>query len=180
MAIGATIYTFDVQLSDVDRGIYDEVALRAARHPSETDAYLVTRVLAYLLEYEAGIVFAAGGVSSPDEPAVLVRDLTGHITKWIEVGAPDAERLHFASKLADTTAVYTHRDTDKLLAAWSGKTIHRAEAIAVRSFDPSFIAGLVERLGRRNTVSLSVTEGQLYLELNGEQFTGEVREHRVA
>ena len=51
MALTATVYNFDVQLSDVDRGVYESLAIRAARHPSETEEYLVTRVLAYCLEY---------------------------------------------------------------------------------------------------------------------------------
>ena len=180
MAIGATIHTFEVQLADVDRGVYETFSLRAARHPSETDAYMVTRVLAYCLEYEEGIDFAAGGVSSTDEPAVLARDLTGRITAWIEIGAPDAQRLHFGSKLADRTAVYTHRDPAKLLATWEGKTIHRAPEIVVRSFDPGFIDTIVASLARRNAMTVSVTEGQLYLELGGVAIHTPIHEHRLA
>lgn len=180
MAIGATIHTFEVQLADIDRGVYEEFTLRVARHPSETDAYMMTRVLAYCLEYEEGITFAEGGVSSTDEPAVLVRDLTGHITAWIEIGAPDAARLHHGSKLADRAAVYTHRDPAKLLSAWEGKTIHRAHEIVVRSFDPGFIASAVDPVARRNTVSVSVTEGQLYLTLNGTTLETMIHEQRVA
>lgn len=179
MAIGATIHTFDVQLADVDRGVYDELSLRVARHPSETDAFMVTRVLAYCLEHEEGIAFGAGGVSSTDEPAVLVRDLTGHITAWIEIGAPDAQRLHFGSKLADRAAVYTHRDPAKLLAAWDGKTIHRADHIVLRSFDSRFIDAATTHLERRNTMTVSVTEGQLYLELNGATLDTPIHEQRI-
>src|SRR5690606_19088629 len=98
-----------VQLADVDRGVYEDLTLRVARHPSEIDAFMMTRVLAYLLEYEEGIVFSEG-ISATDEPAVLVRDLTGRTVAWIEVGSPDAARLHHGSKLADRTVVYTHRD----------------------------------------------------------------------
>ncbi|MBL3700583.1 YaeQ family protein [Leucobacter luti] len=178
MALGATIHTFEIQLADVDRGVYDELQLRVARHPSETAAYMVTRVLAYCLEYEEGIAFSAG-VSSTDEPAVLVRDLTGHITAWIEIGAPDAARLHHGSKLADRTAVYTHRDAAKLLTSWEGKTIHEAENIVVRSFDPGFIDTVVAPLERRNTMTVSLTEGQLYVDLNGASLSSAVHEHRV-
>ena len=180
MAIGATIHTFDVQLADVDRGVYEELSLRAARHPSETEAFLVTRLLAYCLEYEEGIAFGAGGISSTDEPAVLVRDLTGRITAWIEVGAPDWQRLHAASKLAGRTAVYTHRDPEKLLAAWEGKGIHRAEEIVLRSFDAGFVEGVAAGLERRNAMTVSVTEGQLYLELGGVAIHTPIHERRLA
>lgn len=180
MAIGATILTFDIQLADMDRGVYEDFSLRVAQHPSETDAYLVTRVLAYCLEHVEGITFAAGGVSSGEEPAVLVRDLTGRITAWIEVGAPDAQRLHHGSKLAERTAVYTHRDPNRLLASWAGKTIHRSEQIVVRSLEARFVDAATEALARRNTMSLSVTEGQLYLELNGVHLETQVQEHEIS
>lgn len=174
MALSATIHTFDVQLADVDRGVYDELSLRVAQHPSETEAYMLTRLIAYCLEYEEGIAFGAGGISSREEPAVLVRDLTGHITSWIEVGAPDWQRLHLASKAADRTVIYTHRDPAKLLVAWQGKAIHRAELIVLHAFDPGFIADAVPHLARRNIVTLSRTEGHLYLELNGASLDTEV------
>ncbi|GAA4776053.1 YaeQ family protein [Microbacterium gilvum] len=178
MAIGAMIHTFTVQLADVDRGVYDELALRAARHPSETDAYMVTRVLAYCLEYEEGIRFGEG-ISSTDEPAVVVRDLTGAVAAWIEVGAPDAERLHYASKLGGRTRVYTHRDPVKLLASWEGKTIHRSDAIVLRSFDAGFVDAAAALIERRNALTVSVTEGHLYLELNGASLSTAVHEHAL-
>jgi uncharacterized protein YaeQ len=178
MAAGATIYTFEVQLADVDRGVYEQFTVRAARHPSETDAYMVTRVLAYCLEFEEGIAFS-DGISSADEPAVIVRDLTGRLTAWVEVGAPDAARLHFGSKLTDRTAVYTHRDPAKVMALWAGKPIHRAEAIPLYSFDDGFVDAAVTALERRNTMTLSVTERQLYLDLNGASTTSAVHEQRL-
>ncbi|MCW4466889.1 YaeQ family protein [Glutamicibacter sp. MNS18] len=179
MAIGATIQIFEVQLADVDRGVYEDLSLRVAQHASETDSYLLTRVLAYCLEYEEGIGFAAGGVSSGEEPAVLIKDLTGLVTAWIEVGAPDAQRLHYGSKLAGRAAVYTHRDPAKLLASWKGKTIHRSGHITVRSFDSGFIDSIVASLSRRNTLSVSVTEGQIYLELNGNAFETKIHDHHI-
>lgn len=180
MAAGATIHTFETQLADLDREVYESFTLRVAQHPSETPAYMLTRVLAYCLEYEEGITFSEGGVSSTDEPAVLVRDLTGRTTAWIEIGAPDASRLHSGSKLADRTAVYTHRDPAKLRRAWSGKTIHRAAEIPLRSFDPGFIDRAVAGIGRRNALAVSVTEGQLYLTLNDATLETTIHEQFVA
>ncbi|TQL41949.1 uncharacterized protein YaeQ [Homoserinimonas aerilata] len=178
MAVGAMIHTFTVQLSDMDRGVYEELTLRVARHPSETDAYMVTRLLAYCLEFEEGIAFSEG-ISSTEEPAVVVRDLTGRLLAWIEVGAPDAARLHYGSKLAERVAVYTHRDPAKVLAPLLGKQIHRADAIRLRSFEPGFVDGAVAALERRNTVTLSVTEGQLYLDMNGSSLSSSILEHAL-
>jgi len=179
MAIGAMVHTFTVQLADTDRGVYEDLSLRVARHPSETDAYMLTRVLAYCLEYTEGITFSEG-LSSTDEPAVLVRDLTGRITAWIEIGAPDAERMHYGSRLAERTVVYTHRDPAKVMTPWEGKRIHRSEAIRVYSFDPGFIDEGTRQLDRRNTMTLTVTERQLYLDLNGTTLTSAVHEHEIA
>jgi len=179
MAIGSTIHTFDVQLADMDRGVYDDFSLRVARHPSETDAYMLTRILALGLEYTEGIVFG-DGISSTDEPAVVVRDLTGQITAWIEVGAPDAERLHYGSRLAERTVVYTHRDPAKVMAPWAGKKIHRSDAIRVYSFDPGFIDAAVPLIARRNTITLTVTEQVLFLDLNGTSSTTTIHEHELS
>lgn len=179
MAIGATVYTFAMQLADVDRGVYDELTVRAARHPSETDTYLITRVLAYGLEYTDGITFT-DGISATDEPAIVVRDLTGALIAWIEIGAPDAARLHAGSLQAGRVAVYTHRDPDKVAAAWAGKRIHRADDIVVRSFDPGFVESAATHLERRTSMSLSVTENRIYLEINGATLESELHERGVS
>ncbi|UGT43142.1 YaeQ family protein [Nocardia yamanashiensis] len=180
MALSATLHHFTVHLADVDRGVYEELELRVARHPSETAEFMLTRLLAYCLEYEEGITFSDGGVSSTDEPAVLVRDLTGRVTGWIEVGAPDSDRVHRGSKLADRVAVYTHRDPVKVVAALTGKKIHRAESIPVYSFDREFIDTAVAAIDRRNTVTLSITERLLFLDVNGTGVSAAVEEHRLA
>jgi uncharacterized protein YaeQ len=178
MATGSMMHTFTVQWADMDRGVYEDFTLRVARHPSETDAYMLTRLLAYCMEYEEGIAFSEG-ISSTQEPAVLVRDPTGRVTVWIEVGAPDAERLHHGSKLADRVAVYTHRDPARLMATWSGKRIHRAQDLVVRSFDPGFIDSAVAAIERRNVLTLSLTESQLYLDLNQTTLQSTVHENRI-
>lgn len=178
MAIGSTMHTFSVHLADVDRGVYEEQSLRLARHPSETPSYLLLRVLAYALEYEEGIGVSEG-VAATDEPAVFVRDATGRLTAWIEVGAPDAGRLHAGSRAAGRVAVYTQREPGRLLQAWSGKTIHRAADIPLYSFDRDFVEDAASGLERRNTVTVSVTERQLYLDVNGRSSSSPIVEQRV-
>src|SRR5260221_7849211 len=89
MALTATIYNFETELADIDRGVYETLSLRMARQPSETVEFMLTRFLAYCLEYTEGIALTEG-VAAGNEPAVLVRDMTGRITAWIEVGMPDA------------------------------------------------------------------------------------------
>ncbi|MCH1882298.1 YaeQ family protein [Agrococcus sp. ARC_14] len=178
MASGATIHTFEVQLSDVDRGVYEQLTLKVAQHPSETVQFMTTRVLALCLEHEEGIAFG-GGISGGDEPAVLVRDRTGALVAWIEVGAPDAERVHRGSMAAERTAVYTHRDPERVAARWSGKRIHRAEDVRLVWFDAGFVDAVAEAITRRTAMSVSVTEGELYLEVNGTTLSSSIHERRA-
>lgn len=178
MALTSTIYNATIELSDVDRGVYENLDLRLAMHPSESPAYLATRLLAYCLEYTEGIEFTSG-LSNGDEPAIVVRDLTGRLTAWIEIGAPDAERLHRASKLVDHVAVYTHRDLRTLLGQLEGKKIHRAAEIPIYTFGRGFIDALAERLERRIRLSLSVTERHVYLDIDGMALETVIDEHRL-
>jgi uncharacterized protein YaeQ len=176
--IASTIYNFDIELADSDRGVYESLALRVARHPSESEEYLLTRVLAYTLEYTEGIAFSRG-LSEPDEPALSVRDLTGAIRSWIEIGAPDAARLHKASKAAPRVAVYTHKDPAQWLRNLAGERIHRAEALELYSVDHGLIAALTARLDRRMTFSLSINDRDLYLSIGADTLTGAVSRHVV-
>src|SRR5690606_11060286 len=100
MALTATLYHLHVTLSDVDRGVYEALDLRIARHPSENMRFMLTRTLAYCLSHAEGIAFSKDGIASTDLPPIAVRDPTGLLLEWIDVGSPSAERLHKASKAA--------------------------------------------------------------------------------
>jgi len=162
VALTATVFNFDIDLTDTDRGCYETLALRVAQHPSESDEYLIARVLAYCLEYAEGIAFSSG-VSSPDDPTLSVRDLTGTILLWVEIGLPDPARLHKASKAAQRVAIYTHKDPGQWLRQIAGERIHRAEAIGLFEFDRTFVAALVSRLTRRMALSLSIADGHILI-----------------
>lgn len=167
MALGSTIYNFDISLSDVDREVYEQISLRVAQHPTETDEYMLTRVLAYCLEFCEGIELAKA-LEDPSQPAVWAKNYTGDILLWVEVGMPDAEKLHRASKAARRVAIYTHRDPDMLRRNLAGKTIYRADDIPLFAFDRAFLAPLLAKLDRRMRLSLSVTEHHVYVEAGGE------------
>jgi uncharacterized protein YaeQ len=173
MALGATIYNVEVDLADHDRQIYESIELTLARHPSESEEYLVARLLAYLLEFAPGIEFSRG-VSDPDEPAIVVRDLTGVIKTWIDIGAPDAPRLHKASKAGGRVVVYTHRDPVQFLKPLARQTIHRSDELELYAIDRTLIGALVARLERRVVLSLSVTDRELYVSIGADNLTGTV------
>jgi len=179
VALSATIYNFEVDLADADRHRYETLAVRMARHPSESEEYLVARLLAYCLEYTDGIVFS-NGLSDPDEPAVSVRDLTGAIRVWVDIGSPDASRLHRASKSADRVVVYTHKDPTQWLRQVSSERIHRASAIEVVSFDRTLVASFVERLARRTAMTVSVADRHVLVALDDVVLEGDLMRHTLA
>jgi uncharacterized protein YaeQ len=179
MALGATIYTFKIDLADSDRSVYAALDLRVARHPSETEDHLLTRVLAYCLEYCEGIAFSSG-ISDADQPAIAVRDLTGALTAWIDIGAPEAARLHRASKQAARVAVYTHKDAVQLLARLQLERIHRAQFLEIYALDRDWLAQLTAKLARRMEFALTVADRNLYLSLGDETTTSVVQSLRLA
>jgi uncharacterized protein YaeQ len=178
VALSSTIYNFDIQLSDVDRNVYETLSLRVARHPSETAEYLITRVLAYCLEYAEGITFSKG-LAEPDEPAVVVRDLTGALRVWIEVGSPDADRLHKANKASPRVAVYIYKDAAQFIRQLGGARIHQAESIEIHAIERALVDGLVARLDRRTALELAVTDHHIYATINGDTVDGRVEQLRL-
>jgi uncharacterized protein YaeQ len=159
--------------------VYERLSFRAARHPSESEEGFLVRVLAYCLEHAEGIAFS-NGIAEPEEPAIAVRDLTGRYRVWIDIGAPDAERIHKASKAAPRVAVYTHKDPEKILKQWSGKRIHRGTEIELYGVDRSLVDELTARLERRMVFALSVTGERLYINIGEIGLEGAVQRYALA
>ena len=168
MAITATMHHLEIALSDVDRGVYESLDLRVAQHPSESMRYMLTRTLAYCLSYEEGIAFSKGGLSATDEAPIAVRDPTGVLLAWIDIGVPSAERLHKASKAARRVAIFTHAEMNQLRKEAATKAIHKMDAIEVWRFEPKFIDAIVEKMERNTKLVLTRNDGQLYVAIAGE------------
>lgn len=167
MARGSTVRTFEIELSDVDRGVYETLSLKVAQHPSESGSYLVTRLLAYALEFREGLTFSSG-LGNADEPALWVRDLTDQVLAIIEIGTPAPERLHKASKAADEVSVYCHKDRTGWLQQLAAASVHRSEHIALWGLPWRQVQDLASRVDRRNQWALSRVDNVVYLEIDGE------------
>ena len=174
MGLSAIVHTFEIALNDADRGVYEQLEFRLARHPSETAEYLLTRVLAYALEFTPGLAFSAGGLSDPDYPALEIRDLTGRLQSWIEVGLPEPARLHKAAKAAPRVAVYAHRDPGNLLSRLRSEPTYRVTDIEFYAVDRELLAALSTRLDRRMRFDLAVTGRELYIGLGEGTYSGAV------
>jgi uncharacterized protein YaeQ len=168
MALPATIVRLNINLSDVDRGVYDTLELRLARHPSETERYMVARAIAYALSVEEGIAFSKGGLSATDEAPISIHDATGRMTAWIDVGNPSGARLHKAAKLASRVSVYTWSDLVALKK--EAPSLHRAEEIEIAFLPAGFLDQLAGVIDRRAEMELLHTGGQLYVTVGGQTF----------
>jgi uncharacterized protein YaeQ len=178
MAASATMYHLQIDLSDVDRSVYQAIDLRVARHPSETMRYLLTRVIAYCLCYQDGIAFSKG-LSTNDEPAVWVKDPHGNLLVWIEVGTPSAERLHKASKASPRVVVFTQHDPELLKKAARSKAIHRAGQIEIYALDGALLDALDAATDRNARWALVHTEATLYLTSGDTSLSGSVTRHSL-
>src|SRR6202042_540003 len=144
----------------------------------ETEEHLLTRVIAYCLEFTEGIAFS-NGLFDSDQPTIAVRDLTGALRAWIDVGAPDASRLHRAAKLAPRVAIYTNKDAVQLAARLGAERIHHVEEMELYAVDRDWLASLAARLTRRMQFTLTVAERHLYLSLGEDTLAGNIERVRI-
>ncbi len=177
MAISSTMYRFEIQLSDIDKSRFESIQLRLAQHPSETSDFLVTRLLAYLLELHEDLRFGKG-LCSADEPALAEVDPTGRMIRWIDIGSPAAERLHKASKQCEEVVVYAHRGVGALERDLRKTPIHRQEDLRIVEFSQPELSPLVEALERSNKWEVTHTEGVLYIGIKGQTHTLTTQAHR--
>jgi uncharacterized protein YaeQ len=174
MALSATLRKFEIALADADREVYEALDWRVAQHPSESERYLIARVIARALEHADGVEFSKLGVSDDDEPAIVQRNLRGELQAWIEVGSPTPDRLHKAAKLAPRVAIYAWKNVDQLAQAIAERGVHRADELVLRAVPAELLDGVAATLDRINRWDLSVTGGVLYLAAGTKQFEGAV------
>ena len=114
MALKSTVFKAALQLADIDHEHYVDHQLMLARHPSETDERMMLRLAAlawnaYLLRDLCngdGTLGFGAGLSSPDEPDVMLTDYTGRKRLWIEVGQPEEKPIAKACSKADAVLIY--------------------------------------------------------------------------
>lgn len=168
MAQPSVLLRFRIDLSDVDRSVYESLDFRIAQHPSETNDFLLTRVFAYALNYESDLKFSSGGLSDTDEPAIALSNPNGGMKLVIEVGSPSARRLHKDMKASKEVKVYTYKDPRALVKEVNSNEIHRKEDLKLFAFDPRALERLAARLGRDNRWSLLHSDGTLTISIGDE------------
>ncbi len=163
MALKATIYKAALQIADMDRNHYQDHLLTLARHPSETDERMMVRLLAYALHADEGLTFTKG-LCADDEPDLWLKDLSGNILLWIDVGQPEERRIRKACGRARQVYVYCYggRSAD----IWwedNGTLLERHENLAVIDL-PKPACQELARLAQRNMqLQITIQEGQTWV-----------------
>lgn len=162
MALPSTIYRASIQLSDLDRGIYEQLQTTVAQHPSETVDRLVVRLLAYALCFRDDLAFTKG-IGSGDEPDLWSKGPDGRIQLWVEVGLPDPERLVKSCRHVERAVLFVFGASLDRWLAQHGQKLSSAQNLTVVGLDFTFVRELSASLQRVIAWSLTVTEGNLYL-----------------
>ncbi|RCS31261.1 hypothetical protein DEO45_04250 [Rhodanobacter denitrificans] len=163
MALNATIYKVELQVSDMDRHYYATHALTLARHPSETEERLMVRLLAFALYADERLEFGKG-ISDEDEPALWRKAYTGEIELWLEVGQPDEARIRKACGRSRQVVVLNYGGNAAEL--WWNKVGHalgRHKNLSVLYIPAATVTALVELLQRGMRLQALVQDGQLQL-----------------
>ena len=126
MALKSTIYKAELNVADTNRHVYQDFQLTLACHPSETVERMMLRVLAFARHASDSLVFGKG-ISTDDEPDLWQKDLTGSIELWIDLGAPDPDRLRKASARSGRVVLYSYGD--RAVPVWWQKHRSRLERL---------------------------------------------------
>lgn len=172
MALKATIFKADLQVSDMDRNYFGEHALTIARHPSENDERMMVRVLAYALYAHAALAFGKG-LSADDEADLWQKDLTGAIERWVDVGLPDEKRIRKACGRANQVVIVSYGGRGaELWWAQIASQLERFKNLTVLNLPQpasQAVAALVNLGQRSMQLHCLIQEGNLWLSCGEER-----------
>jgi len=167
MALPSTIYRLNLQLSDIDRSVYESIQITVARHPSETEERLVARLLAYALFHEEELQFTKG-ICVGEEPDLWAKTPDDRVLTWIEVGLPEAERLLKAARHSGQVCLLA---CGNALPNWEKQQFPKLAPVSnltIVTLDQDFLKRLILFLERNITWEITITERTLYLQIAGE------------
>lgn len=171
------IYRFQINLSDIDRAVYETIDFRVAQHPSEHMPYLMTRVLAYALNTQEDLAFSATGLHDPDAAAISIPDTFGGFKLLIEIGSPSARKLHKATKISKAVKVYTYKGPERYMGELRAEKIHRAEEIEFYSFSSEFLEELAAEIKRDNHWDVLLNDGRVSVQVGEVSISDELTTH---
>jgi uncharacterized protein YaeQ len=166
MALKSTIYKAQLQIADMDRGLYADHALTLALHPSETEERLMVRLLAFALhvpkDNARGDLVFARGLSDTDEPDLWQHDLSGQLVQWIEVGQPDERRMQRAASRAEQAVFVAYAASTPVWWAGVKNKLTRTPRLAVWQLPAEQSQALAALAQRSMQLQLSVQDGTVW------------------
>lgn len=167
MALKSTIFKAELQIADMDRQYYDGHALTIARHPSETDERMMVRILAFIKHAHEALAFGKG-LSADDEADLWLKDLTGAIDLWIEVGQPDEKHLLKACGRSSKVVVYSYSSMSNIWWSQIAAKVERAKNLSVFNL-PAATSQALTKLAQRNMqLQCTIQDGQIWINGDGE------------
>ena len=167
MALKATIYKAQLQVADMDRGVYGEHLLTLAQHPSETEERMMVRLLAFVLNVPAdnhrGALVFARGLADTDEPDLWQLDLTGQLVHWIEVGQPDERRMLRAAARADQATFISYSASTPIWWAAVKNKLTRTERLTVWQLPAEQSAALAALAKRAMQLQVTVQDAMVWV-----------------
>jgi len=163
VALKSTVFKAELSVADIDRGVYLDRSLTLARHPSETDERMMVRLLAFALHADERLAFGPG-LSAEDEPDIVLRDLTGTLEQWIDVGLPDERDVRKACGRAREVFVYAYGG--RSVSLWWEKakpTLARQSQLSVIEVPQEASAALAGLAARTMALSVTVQEGHIFV-----------------
>lgn len=169
MACSATIYKAQINIADMDRGYYADHPLTIACHPSENEQRMMVRVLAFILHADPALQFGKG-LSTQEEPALWIKNDTGEIELWVELGQPDEKRIRHACQRAKQVVIYTYQPKSASLW-WSqlqGK-VSRFNNLQVKQLDQTTVDSLTSLAQRGMKLQCTLQDAELWINDDNQQ-----------
>ena len=161
MALKATIFKCDLSITDMDRNYFENHTLTLARHPSENDARLMVRLLAFMLFADEYLEFGKG-LSTDEEPDLWLKDMTGAIERWIYVGQLDERWLRKASGRSAQVAVICYGD--RVADVWweqNRASLEKLQNLTVYRLTSADLDALTALADRSMTLQCMIQDGEV-------------------
>jgi uncharacterized protein YaeQ len=172
LALKSTIYKAQLQIADMDRGVYAEHSLTLALHPSETEERLLIRLLAFALHVpqddHRGMLEPARGLADADQPDLWQHDLSGQLVQWIELGQPDERRLAKACGRAEQVHVYSYSAATPIWWATIATKVTRLNNLSVWQIPADQAKALAALAKRGMQWQVTVQDGTVWVNDGGE------------
>jgi len=171
MALSATIFKINLQISDMDRNYYGEHQLTLARHPSETDERMMVRLLAFALHADEQLSFTKG-LCADDEPDLWLKSLSDEIELWIDVGLPDERRVRKACSRASQVVLYLY--SSRAAEQWwlrNADKLQRFSNLTVIELTDAACNEMTSLVQRTMQVQCTVQDGEIWLSTDDQTCT---------